>query len=231
MPLDHVFQGDALEVLHRDKCAAVFLPDVINGADVGMVQRRRRLCLALKAAERRRVFGYFIGQELQGYKAAQPGVFGLIHHSHAASTQFFQDAVIRDDLFGHSPAKRDSSCFIIGSVRGRVNERELPPVVADVPLRVSWASALRIKPNCAFFDMSVPSVWFRERCCCSCEDLFGSRYSGSSWNLSSAVPNDVYRSRKYSGSVNPSRNCSATFRCWSVRMLKVKFSFLCRARV
>ncbi len=53
-PGDHVLQGHAIEILHGDKRLAVLLANVVNRADVGMVQRRSRLRLALKASERLR---------------------------------------------------------------------------------------------------------------------------------------------------------------------------------
>jgi hypothetical protein len=46
---DEVFQGDAVEELHCYKQTALSLADVIQRADVGMVQSRRCLRLALKA--------------------------------------------------------------------------------------------------------------------------------------------------------------------------------------
>ena len=41
------------------------LADFVDGANVGMVQSRRRLRLALKTFQRLRVFGHFIGQKFQ----------------------------------------------------------------------------------------------------------------------------------------------------------------------
>ena len=48
-PGDALLQRGALQILHHDERAAVLLADVVNGADVGMIQRGRGSGLALKA--------------------------------------------------------------------------------------------------------------------------------------------------------------------------------------
>ena len=40
-------------------------------------------------------------KEFQSDGAMQPSVLGLINHSHAPTAQFFDDAVVRDDLPDH----------------------------------------------------------------------------------------------------------------------------------
>ena len=52
MPGDCRLQRGALQILHRDEGAAVLLADVMNGADVGMIQRGGGAGLALEPAER-----------------------------------------------------------------------------------------------------------------------------------------------------------------------------------
>jgi hypothetical protein len=59
--------------------------DVVDGADAGMIQRRRGFCLPLEACEGLAIPGQFIGKEFQGDEAVQAGVFGLVHHTHAAA--------------------------------------------------------------------------------------------------------------------------------------------------
>jgi hypothetical protein len=41
------------------------------------------------------------GEELQGNEAIEPGVFGFVNHTHAATTKFFDNAVVRDGLADH----------------------------------------------------------------------------------------------------------------------------------
>ena len=73
----------------------------VDRANVGMIQCRGRLGFALKAAEGLRIFGYVIGQELESHKATEFDVLSLIDHTHAATTELLDDAVVRDGLADH----------------------------------------------------------------------------------------------------------------------------------
>jgi hypothetical protein len=42
--------------------------------------------------------GYVIRQELEGDKAAELHILGLVNHAHAAATQLFKDAVVGNRL-------------------------------------------------------------------------------------------------------------------------------------
>jgi len=91
---------------------SILLADVMNRANVGMVQRRSSLRLALKAGQRLRVSGDFIGQELEGNKSVQPRVLGLVHHAHSATAELLDDAVMRyglADQTGNSSPSREQS--------------------------------------------------------------------------------------------------------------------------
>ena len=81
-------------------CPSCFA-NVVNRADVGMVQRRRRLRLALETRQRLRIARDVVGQELQRDEAVQARVLGLVDHAHAAAAQLLDDAVVRDGLADH----------------------------------------------------------------------------------------------------------------------------------
>ena len=66
-----------------------------------MVQSRSGLRFALETGEGLRISSDLIGQELQGDEAMQPGVLGLVHDTHPATTEFLDDAVVRDGLANH----------------------------------------------------------------------------------------------------------------------------------
>ena len=116
-PRDQVLQGHAIEKLHGDKRLAILLADVVDGADVGMVQRGCGLRLALKAAERLRILGDFIGQKLEGDEAVQPRVFGFVDHTHPAAAQLLDDAVVRDGLSDHGfrRSEKDEAAMLGGA--------------------------------------------------------------------------------------------------------------------
>jgi hypothetical protein len=96
-----MLQGRAVQKLHGDERFAVLIVNFVDRADVGMVQGRSRLGFALESAERVRVFGYLVGQELQGYKAAKLHVLSLVDNAHAATAQFLDNAVVRYGLANH----------------------------------------------------------------------------------------------------------------------------------
>jgi len=96
-----MLQGHAIKELHGDKGAALVLADVVDGADVGMIQCRGGLRFALKAGKRLRIAGNLFGQEFQGHESVQAGIFGLINDAHAAATELLDDAVMGDGLTNH----------------------------------------------------------------------------------------------------------------------------------
>ncbi len=100
-PANQVFEGGAVEELHRQEGAAVLFSDVVDGADIGMIQRRRCFRFALKAGQGLRVAGDVVGQQLQRYKAMQPQVFSFVDDSHSASAELLDDAVVRNCLPDH----------------------------------------------------------------------------------------------------------------------------------
>ena len=100
---DAVLQRHAVQILHDDERLPVLLADVVDGADVGMVQGGCGACFPPKARERLRVLGQFFGKKLQGDEAVQPRVLGLIDHAHPAAAQLLDDAVVRDGLADHWP--------------------------------------------------------------------------------------------------------------------------------
>ena len=77
------------------------LADLVNGADVRMIQRRGGSPLAAKTLERVGIGGDFRGQELQRDEAAEFGVFGFIHNAHPATAKLLDDAIVRDDAANH----------------------------------------------------------------------------------------------------------------------------------
>jgi len=99
--LDRVLEGHAVQKLHYDVGLSVLLANVVNGADVGMIQRRGGLRFAPETAQGLRVFGYFVRQKLERNKAIQSRVLGLVHNAHAAATELLDNAVVGDGLPNH----------------------------------------------------------------------------------------------------------------------------------
>ena len=93
-----LLQRAALQILHGDEGAAVLLADVMNGADVGMIQRGRGSRLALEPAQRLSVARQIVRQELQRDEAMEPGVLRFVHDAHAAAAELLDDAVVGEGL-------------------------------------------------------------------------------------------------------------------------------------
>ena len=91
--VDAAVERTPLQQLHGDEVLAIVHADVVNGADVGMVQRRSRPRLPLKSLQRLSVLR-LCRQKFERHAAAQPGVLGLKHHAHAALAQMTQHAVM-----------------------------------------------------------------------------------------------------------------------------------------
>src|SRR5437867_6434299 len=66
-----------------------------------MVQGRGGSSLAPEAFEGLRVSRHIFRKKLQRDKPAKVGVFGLVHHPHAAAAQLLDDAVMGDRLADH----------------------------------------------------------------------------------------------------------------------------------
>ena len=63
MACDSVLESHTFQIFHGDERHAVLFANVVNGADVGMVQSRSGLCLTLKAVESLGIANDVIGQE------------------------------------------------------------------------------------------------------------------------------------------------------------------------
>ena len=57
--------------------------------------------LALETLQGQRIPGYPLRQELEGNSPFQPEVLGFVHHTHAAFTELFKDAVVGNSLASH----------------------------------------------------------------------------------------------------------------------------------
>ena len=93
-PRDPLLQRLPVEQLHDDERLPVVLADVVDRADVRMVQRRGGAGLALEALQRLPGRGELGRQELERDLAAQPRVLGLVDDAHAAAADPVEDAVV-----------------------------------------------------------------------------------------------------------------------------------------
>ena len=91
------------------------LPDLVDGADVRVVECRCSTSLTTKSFESLRVSRQFIGQEFEGDEAPKLCVLGLVDHTHSPAAELLDDAVVRDGLAEH---RRNAMAYGFGSQRG-----------------------------------------------------------------------------------------------------------------
>ncbi len=109
----------AFQKLHGDEGAMVVLADFVDGANVGMVQRRGAAGFALEALEGLAIVGKSFGKKLQSDVAAQAEVFGFVDFAHAPGSELAENAIVRDGF-----AKQDAPAAegILFGREERVNE-------------------------------------------------------------------------------------------------------------
>ncbi len=98
---DALLQCPPLQALHDDEGLAVGLADIVQRADVGMIERRDCAGLALKALQSDAVAGHLLRDKFERHHAPQPRVFGPIDDAHAALAERGQNAVVGDRLSDH----------------------------------------------------------------------------------------------------------------------------------
>src|ERR1700745_563095 len=76
-----------------ERLVAVFA-DLVDGADVGMVQSGSRTSFTSETFQCVRVSRKVFGQELQGDEAAELGVLGLVDHTHPAFGEKTHDSIM-----------------------------------------------------------------------------------------------------------------------------------------
>ncbi len=93
-----ILQRLAFEVLHGDERSAVLLADIVDRADMWMVQRRCGLGFTLEATERIGIGGEVLRNELERNGTMQPRIFGFVDDAHAAAAELLEDAVVGERL-------------------------------------------------------------------------------------------------------------------------------------
>src|ERR1700680_1469966 len=96
-----MLQREPFQKVQGNEGLAILLANVVNGADVGVVQCGSSLGFASKASQSLGITGNLLGKKLKGDEAMQPGIFRLKDNAHATTAKFLDDAVVRDSLPDH----------------------------------------------------------------------------------------------------------------------------------
>src|ERR1019366_2942551 len=115
-PRNAVLQRHAVQKLHDEERMAVLLPDLMDRADIGMVEGGSSAGFAAETFQCLWVLRYIVREKFKGDKSTKRDVLGLIDHSHAAATELAGDLVVGNSLADHWNA-------ILGRVTRAVNRQ------------------------------------------------------------------------------------------------------------
>jgi len=96
-----VLEREAVQKLHGYESVACFLADVVNGADVRMIERGGGPRFAAETLECLCVQSQIFGKKFQGHETGEAGIFGFVDYTHPSSAEFLEDAVMRNGLSEH----------------------------------------------------------------------------------------------------------------------------------
>jgi hypothetical protein len=114
--------------------APFVLTDVVDRADVGVVQGRSSPRLALEAGQSLGISGDFIRKELESHETVESGILGLIDNTHAASAQLLNDAVMRDGVADEGPGAVFGILTLLES-KGACRDLHCGPVAGELILK------------------------------------------------------------------------------------------------
>src|ERR1700741_2784641 len=84
---DTMLQRHSVQKFHDDERVAVVVADLINGADVGMVECGSGTRFPAKTLQRERVLGLLFRKKFQGDETAEFGVLSLVDDTHPSTAQ------------------------------------------------------------------------------------------------------------------------------------------------
>jgi hypothetical protein len=101
-----MLKGYAFKTFHDNEGAAILLAEVIDGADVGVIERGCGAGFAAKAFEYLTVQGQVLGKKLERNKAAKARVLRAVNHAHSTAAKLVNNAVVRESRVNHVATAR-----------------------------------------------------------------------------------------------------------------------------
>jgi hypothetical protein len=90
---DSLVERFSLDILEHQEIDAILLADVVQRADVGMLQARNGACLTFKALAQLWLGGYLLRKNLYGDNPVQSRIARAVDLSHATSTDGGNDFI------------------------------------------------------------------------------------------------------------------------------------------
>ena len=112
------------------------LANLVDSADIRVIQRRRGAGFPLKAIERLLIFQRIWREKLQGDETTEGCVLGLVNNTHAAAAKFLPNAVVANgaaDHLGKRPVGENVRFFVVARQRlskHRLRNRAIAQVCA-----------------------------------------------------------------------------------------------------
>ena len=82
-----ILKHPSVEKLHGDEGVFVLLTDVVDAADVGMIEGRGSTRFPAETLECLGIAGKLFRQELERNDASEAVVLGLVHHTHTPTAE------------------------------------------------------------------------------------------------------------------------------------------------
>src|SRR5215467_14048538 len=93
-----MLEGVAVEALHNDKRLTIVLVDVVNDAEIGVIQGGGGVRLASEAFQSLWATEERFRQELQSDQSRKLRILGFVDHTHTTTAKLLKDAVVGDGL-------------------------------------------------------------------------------------------------------------------------------------
>src|ERR1700686_2037409 len=101
-PANAMLKRQAVQKLHGQEEMTVFLPNLMDRANIRMIKGGSRTSFAAETFQCLGILRDIVGEKLKGDKSAQRDVFGLVNHAHTAAAEFLDDAVVRNSTPDHA---------------------------------------------------------------------------------------------------------------------------------
>ena len=100
--IDRLLESLALHQLHDQERPTLVLTDVVDGADVRVVQSRGGARFPLKALQDLRAVDHLVGQELDRHWPTQASILATVDDAHAATAELCGHLIVGNNLVDHS---------------------------------------------------------------------------------------------------------------------------------
>ena len=104
--MDMLTESFTVNKFHGDERMVILFANVINGADAGVIESGSGVRFTAETLQSLGILLHVIGEKFQGHEAIKAGVQSLVDDTHSASTEFVQNAIVRDGPVNHWRARR-----------------------------------------------------------------------------------------------------------------------------